>query len=141
MRYLTIYDGRCNLCVNFVRQMESLDGGDRFCYAPMQDEATLQTYGVTADDCDLGMILIDLEAPERRWQGSDAAEEIARILPPMGQAFVETYRNIPGLKWLGDRLYERIRDNRYQWFGQRQETYRSTYPLHCSTPQSTASEQ
>jgi len=27
-------------------------------------------------DCELGMILIDADSPERRWQGSAAAEEI-----------------------------------------------------------------
>lgn len=138
MRYLTIYDGNCNLCVNLVRQMESLDRGTQFRYAPMQDESTLQTYSITPDDCELGMILLDLEAPARRWQGSDAAEEIARILPPMGNIFVDAYRGLPGLKWVGDRLYEQIRDNRYQWFGGRQEIYHSPYPLRCPTPDDAA---
>ncbi len=140
MSYLTVYDGNCNLCVNLVRQMETLDRGERFRYAPMQDEATLRAYGITAADCELGMILLDLDAPEQRWQGSDAAEEITRILPPMGSAFVEAYRNIPGLKWLGDRLYEQIRDNRYGWFGQRSQTYHSTYPLHCQAARSSTNE-
>ena len=31
------------------------------------------------------MILIDTNTPTRRWQGSDAAEEIGRLLPLVNQ--------------------------------------------------------
>jgi len=126
--YYVIYDGRCNLCVNLVRVLESLDQGMRFCYAPMQAEETLAALGVTPADCELGMILIDAASPDQRWQGSAAAEEIGRILP-MGAVFVEAYRRMPGVKPTGDRLYEQVRDNRYQWFGKRDRLYESAYPL------------
>jgi predicted DCC family thiol-disulfide oxidoreductase YuxK len=66
----------------------------------------------------MGMILIDGNTPERRWQGSDAAEEIGRILPG-GEVFVAAYRAMPGMKWMGDRVYEQVRDNRYTLFGKR----------------------
>ena len=54
----------------------------------MQDEQTLQKWNVTSTDCELGMILIDADAPQRRWQGSAAAEEIGRLLPA-GSVFVD----------------------------------------------------
>lgn len=79
----------------------------------------------------MGMILIDANNPARRWQGSDAAEEIANLLP-MGEGAIAFYRSLPGVKWLGDRAYEQIRDNRYPWFGKRSSTYRSNYPFGCS---------
>ena len=41
------------------------------------------------------------------------------------------YQAIPSLKALGDRAYEQIRDHRYQWFGKREQTYHSPYPM-CS---------
>ena len=124
--YHVIYDGNCNLCVTLVQLLEKLDRGNLFDYSPMQDPETLARFDIASEDCELGMILIDAKAPEQRWQGSDAAEEIGRLLP-MGEAFVAAYRALPGLKQTGDRLYELVRDNRYELFGKRSSTYESAY--------------
>lgn len=126
MNYQVIYDGNCNLCVTLVQILENLDKGQIFNYIPMQDEQTLQKWNITSTDCELGMILIDADSPQRRWQGSAAAEEIGRLLPG-GTVFVDAYRALPGLKWVGDKFYEQIRDNRYTIFGQRDSTYKSAY--------------
>jgi predicted DCC family thiol-disulfide oxidoreductase YuxK len=131
MKYHVIYDGNCNLCVTFTQLLESFDRGSLFDYTPMQDEVTLRRFGIAADACKMGMILIDGNNVERRWQGSDAAEEIVRLLP-MGEAFIAAYRALPGMKWFGDRTYEQVRDNRYEWFGKRDSTYHSAYPIGCS---------
>ncbi|MEN9202839.1 MAG: DCC1-like thiol-disulfide oxidoreductase family protein [Thermostichus sp. DG_1_6_bins_120] len=128
MNYLIIYDGLCNLCANGVKLLEQLDRGQRFCYAPMQDVSVLSRWGIQPADVELGMILIDLQQPERRWQGAAAAEQIAALLPggDLGLAF---YRGLPGLKTLADRGYAQIRDHRYAWFGRRDTLYRSAYPI------------
>ena len=126
MNYHVIYDGNCNLCVTLVRVLENLDRGNLFRYVPMQDEKTLSQWEITTSDCNMGMILIDADNPERRWQGSDAAEEIGRLLP-LGKVFVDAYRALPGMKWTGDRIYEQVRDNRYTLFGKRSSTYKSDY--------------
>ncbi|NEP90418.1 MAG: DUF393 domain-containing protein [Okeania sp. SIO2C2] len=81
MSYIVIYDGNCNLCVTLVQVLESIDKGELFEYIPMQDLEKLNQFGITAQDCEMGMILIDGNALECRWQGSDAAEEIGRLLP------------------------------------------------------------
>jgi predicted DCC family thiol-disulfide oxidoreductase YuxK len=130
--YHVVYDGDCNLCVTLVQLLERLDAGTRFAYIPMQDLDVLATYGVTPQTCELGMILIDAANLDRRWQGSDAAEEIGRILPT-GELFVNAYRAVPGLKATGDWVYTEVRDNRYDWFGRRRETYRSSYTATVST--------
>lgn len=131
--YYVIYDGNCNLCVTLVQQLEILDKGQLFEYIPMQDTQALEGFEITSQDCEMGMILIDAEACDRRWQGSNAAEKIARLLPA-ASVLVEAYRAIPGLKWVGDRFYEQIRDNRYTIFGKRSSTYYSVYPVRgCST--------
>lgn len=135
MTYQIIYDGCCNLCVSLVQVLEQLDRGQRFHYVPMQDHQTLSRWQITTQDCEGGMILLWEEAPEIRWQGSAAAEEIARLWP-VGGAVIALYRGLPGLKWLGDRLYEQIRDHRYLLFGQRSQLYVSAYlvaPPDCST--------
>ncbi|MDJ0696219.1 thiol-disulfide oxidoreductase DCC family protein [Mastigocoleus sp. MO_188.B34] len=126
MDYYVIYDGNCNLCVTLVQFLENLDQGNLFGYVPMQDEETLSQWGITSADCNMGMILIDAENPQQRWQGSDAAEEIGHLLP-LGKIFVDAYRALPGMKWTGDRIYEQVRDNRYTLFGKRSSTYNSTY--------------
>lgn len=131
MKYHVIYDGNCNLCVTFTQLLEQFDQGQLFDYIPMQDEANLQRFNITSEDCQMGMILIDGNNSDRRWQGSEAAEEIIALLP-MGNAFINAYRLLPGIKGLGDRTYEQIRDNRYSWFGKR-NTYYSAYPFGCQT--------
>lgn len=130
MTYHVIYDGNCNLCSSLVQILETLDKGQMFRYAPMQDEQTLQPWGITPQDCELGMILIDADAPNHRWQGSAAAEEIGRLLP-MGDLFVTAYRELPGVKWVGDRVYEQVRDNRYALFGKRNSVYQTAYSVDC----------
>ncbi|HLO86088.1 MAG TPA: DCC1-like thiol-disulfide oxidoreductase family protein [Nostocaceae cyanobacterium] len=126
MGYYVIYDGNCNLCVTSVQFLESLDKGQLFRYIPMQDEQTLATWGITSQDCEQGIILIDANEPKKRWQGSNAVEEIGRLLPT-GSIFINAYRALPGLKWLGDRVYEQVRDNRYTLSGKRPSTYQSAY--------------
>ncbi|MEG5000446.1 thiol-disulfide oxidoreductase DCC family protein [Microcoleus sp. B4-D4] len=130
MNYKVIYDGNCNLCVTLVQLLENLDRGQNFEYISMQDLEGLDRFGITADDCEMGMILIDSQNLEKRWQGSDAAEEIGRIMPA-GEVFVAAYRAMPGMKWMGDRLYEQVRDNRYTLFGKRSTTYKSVYAVGC----------
>ena len=78
MKYYVVYDGNCNLCVTLVQFLENLDQGKIFSYIPMQDHEILSKLNITPKDCEWGMILIDVNAPEKRWQGSDAAEEIGR---------------------------------------------------------------
>lgn len=140
MVYHIIYDGNCNLCVTFTQLLTQFDQGNLFDYIPMQDQATLKQFGVTPQDCEMGMILIEQNNPDNRWQGSDAAEKIVELLP-LGQTFITVYRNLPGMKWLGDKTYEQVRDNRYQWFGKRERTYHSPYPFKCHrTDNSSASQ-
>ncbi|MEM7594408.1 MAG: DCC1-like thiol-disulfide oxidoreductase family protein [Cyanobacteria bacterium P01_A01_bin.83] len=120
MKYQVVYDSKCNLCSTFAQLLKQFDREQTFSYIAMQDDVKLSNYGITSTDCEAGMILIDAEQPSLRWQGSEAAEEIARLLP-LGEAFIAAYRAIPGMKWLGDRSYEQIRDHRYEWFGERQD--------------------
>ena len=133
-KYYVIYDGNCNLCVNLVKFLENLDQGKIFSYAPMQDTKTLSSLDLTIDDCQKGMILVSTNQPQQKWQGSDAAEEIARLLPT-GELFINFYRALPGLKNMGDNFYSYIRDNRYDLFGQRDRTYVSPYSIECETNQ------
>jgi predicted DCC family thiol-disulfide oxidoreductase YuxK len=122
MDYHVIYDGDCNLCVTFIKLLGQFDSEQQFDAVPMQDQAALQRFGMTEQDCQMGIILIEAKIPENRWQGTVAVEEIVRLLP-MGKVFIEVYRFLPGGKWIGDRTYEQIRDNRYTLFGKRNETY------------------
>ncbi len=121
MKYQVVYDSKCNLCSNFAQLLKQFDREQTFSYIPIQDCEALSVYGITPNDCEAGMILIDKQKPDRQWQGSEAAEEIARLLP-LGEAFIAAYRAIPGMKWLGDRSYEQIRDHRYEWFGERKNS-------------------
>lgn len=129
-KYHVIYDGNCNLCVTFTQLLENFDQGNLFNYIPMQNKEILSQLNLTSLDCELGMILIDSDNLNQRWQGSLAAEKIIELLPN-GEFLINVYRSIPSLKWLGDQSYLQIRDNRYQWFGSRKNTYYSTYDFSC----------
>lgn len=130
-KYNVIYDGNCNLCVTFTQWLENFDQGNLFNYIPMQNKEVLEQFNITPADCELGMILIDSDNLNQRWQGSLAAEKIIELLPN-GDLLMNIYRGIPNLKWLGDKSYLKIRDNRYQWFGSREKTYYSSYGLSCT---------
>ena len=133
-QYYVIYDGNCNLCVTFTQLLEKLDQSQLFDCLPMQDEARLQPLGVTSQDCQEGMMLIDIKRPEQRWQGSNAVEEITQLLP-LGEGLIAAYRALPGMKAFGDGVYAQVRDNRYQWFGKRESTYYSPCTSGCETNQ------
>ncbi|MDG2991320.1 DCC1-like thiol-disulfide oxidoreductase family protein [Candidatus Synechococcus calcipolaris G9] len=122
MNYVIIYDGLCNLCVTFVRLLQQVDQSNQFAYVPMQAEAELERWQITPENCQGGMIILEGENPENRWQGSDAAEKIISLLPA-GDGLMQVYRAVPWLKPSGDYLYGLIRDHRYEWFGQRQDCY------------------
>jgi predicted DCC family thiol-disulfide oxidoreductase YuxK len=104
-----------------VQKLEQIDREKLFQYVPMQDQQTLAKFGVTEDDCQQGMMLINADDLTQRWQGSEAAEEIGKLLPGVNLA-IDLYRWIPGLKWVGDQCYVQIRDNRYNWFGKHNRT-------------------
>lgn len=127
MTYYVIYDGNCNLCVAFTQLLAQFDQGQLFNYARMQDEETLKHFGITATECEKGVILLNSQDWGQRWQGTAAIEEIVNLLP-LGEAFIATYRSLPGLKWVGDRAYEKIRDRRYDWFGCRTTPHETPYP-------------
>ncbi|MDX2272260.1 MAG: DCC1-like thiol-disulfide oxidoreductase family protein [Cyanobacteriota bacterium] len=138
MSYTIIYDGTCNLCSNLVQFLETIDRGQRFVYVPMQDEQALVQWQITAADCQLGMIVINNQQPQQRWQGSAAVETIARQLP-VGDLVMAAYRGIPGLKYWGDKGYEQVRDHRYDWFGRRSQVYQSNYPAPMDCAENTCS--
>jgi predicted DCC family thiol-disulfide oxidoreductase YuxK len=101
----------------------------------MQDNSMISRFGITLADCQWGVILLDSHDWGKRWQGTAAIEEIVRLLP-LGESFVAAYRIIPGLKWIGDRSYEQIRDHRYDWFGQRTMPHNTPYPVGCMQEES-----
>jgi predicted DCC family thiol-disulfide oxidoreductase YuxK len=124
--YTVIYDGRCNLCVSLVQILEQLDRGQQFVYLPMQDEKALSYWQITPSDCQAGMIVIDNAEPNRRWQGAAAAEQLATVFP-LAAPLLAIYRQVPGVKPLGEQVYAQVRDNRYAWFGGREGLYESVY--------------
>lgn len=130
IKHYVIYDGNCNFCVTFTQFLETFDKGKLFSYFPMQDKDSLQKFNISPKDCELGMILINSNNYDQRWQGSSAAEKIVELLPN-GELFINAYRAISGLKWLGERTYLQVRDNRYNWFGSQEKTYYSQFNFNC----------
>jgi Protein of unknown function, DUF393. len=102
-----------------------------FCLQPHAECGDLARFQLAIADMVLGVMLIDLNCPSIRWQGSSAIEEIAKLLPNAAP-FVHLYLQIKPIKWLGDRTYEQIRNHRYALFGKRSHTFVSEFAPICA---------
>ncbi len=132
MKSTIIYDGNCNLCTTFVKLLEKIDRGERFCYLPMQQVETLLHLGIHPTEMEQGVILL---TDKTKYQGMKAIERIGELLPGFDR-LVSVYNQIPGVKPLSYSGYAWVKDHRYQLFGQCQ-TYESIYPFcdkSCPTP-------
>lgn len=132
MKSTIIYDGNCNLCTTFVKLLETIDRGERFCYLPMQQVETLLHLGIAPAEMEQGVILL---TDKTKYQGMKAIEQIGELLPGFDR-LVTIYNQIPGVKPLSYSSYAWVKDHRYQLFGQCQ-TYESIYPFcdtSCPTP-------
>ena len=114
---IIIFDGVCNLCNDLVAFIIKRDPQSLIKFAPMQSAAAaslLKDYGISDTDLDTFILIKDRKLYER----STAALEIAFALGwPWRAAMV--FKIIP--RPLRDMIYRIIANNRYRWFGKREQ--------------------
>lgn len=113
---IVIFDGLCVLCSSDIQWMLARDpsGDSRFAViqAPLP-RAIYRHYGLDADRFDTFMVLAG-GTPHVRWSGVLAA---VRTLPAPWSWLGHLGRIVP--RFVGDRLYDLVQRNRFDWFGTR----------------------
>jgi predicted DCC family thiol-disulfide oxidoreductase YuxK len=110
-----LYDGRCVLCVNTVRWLRRLDWRRRLAYVDVQDTDFLRAnYPAIAQTQALSEIHVVLPS-QRILRGYFGMRHVIRHLPLLMWLYPLLY--LPGITWLGPRIYALVAKNRYRWFG------------------------
>ena len=103
-----LYDGRCELCQRSVGILRRLDWLGRLRYADARDPANIPAA------LDPGRLLEEMHAvgPDGRVDhGFAAFRRIAWLLPPLWPVVPLLY--VPGVPWVGQRLYLWVARNRF----------------------------
>ncbi|HVS39398.1 MAG TPA: DUF393 domain-containing protein [Gemmataceae bacterium] len=108
-----LYDGQCPLCLRSVRILQRLDWFHRLAYLNARDRQHLPTSEAPLDPDRLLQEMHVLTPDGRRlYHGFAALRWIAWRLPLLWP--VAPLLSIPGVSWLGQRLYLWIARNRFR---------------------------
>ena len=114
---VVLFDGVCNLCVGSLPWLLRMDCHDRLRFGTLQSEAAselLRQSGLSGD-YDESMVVVE---GTHAYTGSNAALRVARHLGlPWSLAWVGTI--LP--RRFRDRIYQFVANNRYDWFGKREQ--------------------
>ena len=114
---VVLFDGVCNLCNGLVSFLIPRDSDGRLQFAALQSDAgqeLLTRHGLPTEGFD-SFVLVE---GEQLYTKSDAAIRVAELLGwPYRAARVG--RLIPS--GLRDSLYDIVADNRYDWFGRKEQ--------------------
>jgi predicted DCC family thiol-disulfide oxidoreductase YuxK len=114
---VVLFDGVCNLCVGSIRWLLRIDRRGRLRFGTLQSEAgreLLRTAGLPGD-YDESIVVVE---GRRAYTESDALVRIAWLLG-FPWALGSVLSIVP--KVIRDRLYRRLAENRYDWFGKREQ--------------------
>jgi len=123
-RPILIYDGHCNLCVNFIKTVEPFNdegnGAFKVSFVPYQKaDALIESYKLDREALKSAFHLIDANGSV--FKAGQAVDKLADVYPilKLGSPFFMT----PA----GEALYGLIAQNRYSIFGCRDECYVSEF--------------
>jgi len=114
---VVLFDGVCNFCAGSLPWLIRMDRRDRLQFGTLQSEAGSELLGACGlpEDYDESMVIVE---GERAYTESDAVVRIAWHLGfPWALGSVASI--VP--KRIRDRAYRILADNRYDWFGKREQ--------------------
>lgn len=114
---IVYFDGVCNLCNSAINFLIDQDKKQNLKFASLQSEAgeeVLRRFALPSDDYDSFLFL----KGDQLFQKSEAVLEIVKLL---GGAWplLAVFKIIPRL--VRDWMYTQVAQNRYKWFGKRDE--------------------
>lgn len=115
---LILFDGVCNLCNGAVQFIIEHDKKDTFRFASLQSDfgrKLVEERGLDPNDINSIMLI---EPGVAYYRKSTAALEIARDLSG-GYSLLKNFLVLP--EGFRDLVYDLIANNRYKWFGKKEE--------------------
>ncbi|MDR5590300.1 thiol-disulfide oxidoreductase DCC family protein [Christiangramia sp. SM2212] len=115
---IVLFDGVCNLCNDAIQRIIKHDKKDVFRFASLQSEIgkkLLKERGLNPEELD-SIIMIDPGVAYYR--KSTAALEISREMSG-GYSLLKNFLFLP--EGLRDGVYDFIANNRYKWFGKKEQ--------------------
>jgi predicted DCC family thiol-disulfide oxidoreductase YuxK len=114
---VVLFDGVCNLCIGSIQWLLRMDRRGELQFGTLQSEAgeKLLTRCGLPEGYDESMVVVE---GTHAYTGSNAALRVARHLGlPWSLAWVGTI--LP--RRFRDRIYQFVANNRYDWFGKREQ--------------------
>ncbi|WP_407522072.1 thiol-disulfide oxidoreductase DCC family protein [Lacibacter sp. MH-610] len=118
-QFIVLFDGVCNLCSSSVQFILKRDHKDQFLFGSLQGnygQGVLSKYGMPPNEFNSFMLL----EGERLYTKSSGA---LRMLRHLGGAWRLLYAFIIVPKFIRDAVYNFIAQNRYRWFGKKEECW------------------
>ena len=115
---IILFDGVCNLCDGAIQFIIKHDKKDVFRYASLQSELgkeLVSERGLNPEEIDSIMLI---EPGVAYYRKSTAALEISRDLSG-GYSLLKNFLFIPEV--IRDGIYDFIANNRYKWFGKKEQ--------------------
>ena len=124
-RPIVLFDGVCNLCNSAVQFIIKRDKKKQFLFASLQGKTgqeLLRKFKLPIDDLN-SFILVEGDNFYSRSTGA------LRMLKKLGSAWKLLYGFIIVPKFIRDAVYDWIANNRYKWFGKKNECMIPTLEL------------
>lgn len=115
---IVLFDGVCNLCDGAVQFIIKHDKKDVFRFASLQSETGRKLVSERDLDPDEIDSIMLIEPGVAYYRKSTAALEISRDLSG-GYSLLKNFLGLP--KGFRDLVYDLIANNRYKWFGKKDE--------------------
>ena len=114
---IILFDGVCNLCNKTIQTIIERDEERIFRFAPLQSDVALQIVNERGIDTSNFDSVILIEPGVAYYEKSTAAIEIAKHL--RGYKWLRFFKPLP--EGLRNMVYNLIANNRYKWFGRKEE--------------------
>lgn len=112
---IILFDGVCNLCNKTIQTIIKHDKDDVFRFAPLQSDVGRQIINERGIDTENLDSVILIEPGVAYYHKSTAAIEIAKNLK--GYSWLRIFKPLP--EGFRDGIYSFIANNRYSWFGKK----------------------
>ncbi|MCP4122872.1 MAG: thiol-disulfide oxidoreductase DCC family protein [Bacteroidetes bacterium] len=114
---IVLFDGVCNLCEGSVQFLLKRDKQKILRYASLQSDSGAKLLSMTGLDERFLKSIVFIDEGEA-FTESDAVLRICKYLPQPWNA-LQYFRFVP--KWIRDPVYRFIAQNRYRWFGKKEQ--------------------
>lgn len=118
-RPVLLYDGVCNMCNGFVNRFLDVDKEEKFRFSALQSEAGRSLLALSGRSPDDISSIVLVEANGEAHIQSDALLRMGRIIG--GPVGLVLFPGIAVPKFVRNKMYDVVADNRYSFLGKRED--------------------